>query len=196
MTYLLNIGYFMGQSRANGPGNRSVIWTQGCARNCPSCFNQKFQRNVPAYQYSIHELFNKIIQYRSDISGVTFSGGEPFDQAEGLFHLSVLLKAQGLNIMSYSGYTYKELKNGSGHFWQEFLGELDILIDGPYMEEMKDLSMWKGSTNQKVYFFDETLLVGKEETESKFEIIIEKDDRLFITGTFDEEIADAFYGCF
>jgi anaerobic ribonucleoside-triphosphate reductase activating protein len=189
----LNIAKFIGESAVNGPGKRSVIWVKGCSKACSGCYNQSFRNLKPAHLYSISSMYKTIMKYRERIQGVTFSGGEPFDQAEALYYLSRLLKKQGLNIMSYSGYTYRELKSDSNLYKQKLLKELDILIDGPYLEELKELKMWKGSSNQNIYFFNQSLFLDKRTAGSELEIIIEEDGGITLTGTFSEDDIQSLY---
>jgi len=95
--------------------------------------------------------------------------------------------------MSYSGYTYRELKSDSNLYKQKLLKELDILIDGPYLEELKELKMWKGSSNQNIYFFNQSLFLDKRTAGSELEIIIEEDGGITLTGTFSEDDIQSLY---
>ena len=82
--------------------------------------------------------------------GVTFSGGEPFAQAEGYAELAVALKEKGYEIASYSGYTFEQLLNGTPA-QKKLLSQLDILIDGPFIQAEKSLEIaFRGSKNQRI----------------------------------------------
>ena len=82
--------------------------------------------------------------------GVTFSGGEPFAQAEGFAELAMALKEKGYEVASYSGYTFEQLLNGTPA-QKKLLGMLDILIDGQFIQAEKSLEIaFRGSKNQRI----------------------------------------------
>ena len=96
------------------------------------------------------EVFEQI-EARKGLRGVTFSGGEPFEQAEALLELAKLVKGAGLTLMSYSGYTLEELEARHDKATDELLGMLDILVDGRYDESLRNLTLvYCGSENQRV----------------------------------------------
>ena len=95
----LNIGKIAPQSKVNGPGVRFAIWLQGCPLRCEGCINKEFWANEPNQLIRVPDLFKMILD-APNVEGVTYSGGEPFEQAEGLYMLSSLLKARGLSIMA------------------------------------------------------------------------------------------------
>ena len=85
------------------------------------------------------------------IKGVTFSGGEPFCKAEPLYYLAVELKRKGKHLMAYSGYTFEQLLELSDPFVKKLLGQLDLLVDGPFLMEEKNIELrFRGSANQRV----------------------------------------------
>ncbi len=93
--------------------------------------------------------------------GVTFSGGEPFSQAEAFAVLARLLKARGYEVASYSGYTFEQLLQGT-QAQQLLLQEIDILIDGPFLLAEKSLSVsFRGSKNQRIIDVPASLAAGK-----------------------------------
>lgn len=92
----------------------------------------------------------KIVKSNPLVKGVTFSGGEPFAQAEGFSVLAKLLKEEGYEVASYSGYTFEKLYEGD-ETWRNLLEHIDVLIDGPYMETQRSLSLvFRGSYNQRI----------------------------------------------
>ena len=147
----LNIGKITPQSKVNGHGLRFTIWLQGCSLQCKGCINEAFWSKKPNQLIKVSDLFSMIVN-TSGIEGVTYSGGEPFEQAEGLYMLSSLLKDKGLSIMSYSGYTYEELMNSTDGFKSRLLDNIDILVDGRYEYERRAYLLWRGSSNQRVHF--------------------------------------------
>jgi anaerobic ribonucleoside-triphosphate reductase activating protein len=87
------------------------------------------------------------------LAGVTFSGGEPFCQPEALLPLAREIKARGLHLLIFSGYTYEQLQaiSASSEATAQLLRLCDTLIDGPYIEEQRDLTLqFRGSANQRV----------------------------------------------
>jgi anaerobic ribonucleoside-triphosphate reductase activating protein len=122
------------------------------------------------------------------IEGVTYSGGEPMAQAEGLYHLSLLLKGAGLSVVSYSGYTLDELRNMQDPWIGRLLSTLDVLIDGRYDQRQKVALPWRGSGNQRVHFLTKVyqhLSKAVNEPGSQVELIIGK-NTFVSTGVFDE----------
>lgn len=147
----LNIGAFTSQSRVNGPGLRFVIWVHGCSICCKGCINPQFADKEGGRTIAVNNLYKKIIQ-ASDIEGVTFTGGEPFEQPKALSMLASKLKSKGISVMCYSGYTLNELKRTNNQYINALLDNIDILIDGRYVAKKEACLKWRGSLNQNVYF--------------------------------------------
>lgn len=138
---------------------------------------------------SVEELISEIKSH-NEIEGVTFTGGEPLAQAEDLLHLSKLIKSMGLSIVCYTGYLLEDILADKIPNAKNILRFIDILIDGPYVEEEKAPLIWRGSRNQKVHFLTDRYFHLKPLTEERTmeaEIQIGKDG-LFITGIFDRKI--------
>jgi len=153
MENVINISGLVEESIVDGPGVRFVIFVQGCIHNCPGCHNPETHPFGVGKDMSVDELYKMIIQ-NPLLSGVTFSGGEPFCQAKPLSILGGKLKAAGLNIMTYSGFTaaalLKKAENDEGV--KALLTVTDLLVDGPYIEKERDLMLkFRGSRNQKIY---------------------------------------------
>ena len=92
----------------------------------------------------------RIIQSNPLAKGVTFSGGEPFAQPEGFTRLAKLLKERNYEVASYSGYTFEELYTGT-EAQQKLLQNIDVLIDGRYVEAKRNLNLvYRGSSNQRI----------------------------------------------
>ena len=164
-------------SIVDGPGLRAVLWTQGCAHHCRGCQNpQTWDFNggglvpIDAVLEAIDEL-----EYQT---GLTFSGGDPMYQVEACNEIAEYARKKGLNIWVYTGFTYEEImilakKNPT---YLEFLDKIDVLVDGPFRLEERDLSLlFRGSRNQRLIDVKKTLKSGKvtllneyEYNESKF----------------------------
>ena len=136
-------------SIVDGEGIRSVIFTQGCPHNCPGCHNQKSIPFDGGDLISVEDVIEAVLE--SNLKKVTFSGGEPFVQAEQLYHIAKKLKEEGYNLWSYTGFKYEVLLRHSDPYVMKFLSLLDILIDGRFYMKLKDLSiLYRGSSNQRI----------------------------------------------
>ena len=141
-------------SRLNGPGMRYIIYTQGCAHPCTNeCLNPENITQDKRVLYSDDEIVNYIQRRRKKetFEGVTFLGGEPFDQANNMGELARKCQKNGLTVMTYSGMTYEYLKNANRPDYEQLLAFTDILIDGPFIPEQYDKRLlWRGSKNQRI----------------------------------------------
>lgn len=146
----LRIAGTVNDSIVDGDGIRFTIFTQGCPHNCNGCHNPQTHDFNGGKIVSIDELLQKIKQ-NPLLDGVTFSGGEPFCQAHELAILGEKIKSLGLNITTYTGYTFEELyANREKNHWEELLSVTDILIDGRFVLELKDWNIkFRGSSNQR-----------------------------------------------
>ena len=146
---MLNLAGIVGDSIVDGPGIRTTIFSQGCPHHCPGCHNPEtwaFGCGTDMDEETILEIVHSNPLCR----GVTFSGGEPFAQAEGFARLAKLLKAAKYEVASYSGYTFEELVAGT-EAQRELLRSIDVLIDGPFRMEDKTLEVpFRGSRNQRI----------------------------------------------
>jgi len=139
------------ESIVDGPGIRYVIFAQGCPHHCKGCHNEATLDFAGGQEYGIEKIVFDIERTQL-LSGVTFSGGEPFSQPDAFCELATRLKEKNVHILIYSGYTYEELiklseKNVA---IKNLLGLTDILIDGRFDLEKRDLMLqFKGSSNQR-----------------------------------------------
>ncbi len=107
------------------------------------------------------EALVEIVTTNPLCKGVTFSGGEPFAQADGFYALAVALKEKGYEIASYSGYTFEQLLNGT-KAQKKLLEQLDVLIDGPFIQREKSLEIaFRGSKNQRLLDVPKSLAAGQ-----------------------------------
>lgn len=155
---ILNIAEVWRNTQTLGPGLRAVVWVQGCNRHCPGCVSPEWMPQEPAHLTSVNDLSKFLIDI-PDISGLTFSGGEPMLQAGALAKLIQQVREQrDLNTLCFSGFTYEELVNmprlSPVH---KLLSELDVLIDGPYIAELDDNKGLRGSSNQNIIHLTDRL---------------------------------------
>lgn len=180
----LNIMGYVDESEVNGPGCRAVVWVQGCVRECPGCFNPASWPFEINQLISIEALTQKILGNPRN-EGVTFSGGEPFWQAPALAQLARNVKAAGLNVLSFTGFTLEQLQSPKAPVGaQELLEQLDILIDGPYVESLAihDPKSLVSSKNQRVHVFNPAFKDRLTWASDQIEIHVLKDGNRIITG--------------
>lgn len=180
----LNIMGYVDESEVNGPGVRAVVWVQGCDRHCSNCFNPSSWSFEINQLISVEDLADQILSKPKN-QGVTFSGGEPFWQAAALSQLAKRLKAQGLNVMSFSGFTLQELQSSQAPpHASDLLQELDILVDGPYVpsQAINQPDSLVSSRNQQVRVFNPELEDKLDWASDQIEIHILKDGRRIVTG--------------
>ncbi len=150
-------------SIVDGEGIRAVIWTQGCPHHCPGCHNPTTHDYNGGYLVDVDEL-KKEINTLDDEVGVTFSGGDPFEQPEACCELAKYIHSVKLNVWCYTGYTFEELlkKSDTDSNVMNFLREIDILVDGRFVEKLKSFEIkFRGSKNQRVIDVKKSLSSGK-----------------------------------
>lgn len=180
----INLAGFVPRSYVNGPGARAVLWVQGCPIRCPGCFNPHTHSFEPRQWVTVEALAERILKLKG-IEGVTYSGGEPFAQAEALAELSERLRERGLSILSYSGYPLEEIRQSGDPAKLKLLSLLDILIDGPFVLAKKKPLLWRGSANQRVHFLTERYRPWEpviQEEAQRIEVSLSSDGRLTMTG--------------
>ena len=157
---MLNLAGIVGDSIVDGPGIRTTIFSQGCPHHCPGCHNQEtwgFGSGTDMDEETIME----IVRSNPLCRGVTFSGGEPFAQADGFAKLARLLRTAGKEVASYSGYTFEALLEGTDD-QRALLENIDVLIDGPFLQAGKTLEIpFRGSRNQRILDVPKSLAAGR-----------------------------------
>jgi anaerobic ribonucleoside-triphosphate reductase activating protein len=148
---VLNLAAWQDRSVVNGPGERFVLWVQGCRRHCSGCINPEFIPEVQRHLVPVERMAERILAV-TGIEGVTYSGGEPFLQAAALAVLSARLQAHGLGVLCYSGFTLEELRQHPDPGVAALLGRLDLLIHGPFVQSRAAPLRWRGSDNQQLHF--------------------------------------------
>lgn len=158
----LRIAGTVNDSIVDGEGIRFTIFTQGCPHHCEGCHNPQTHDFNGGTVVNTDELLEKIKE-NPLLDGVTFSGGEPFCQAHELAVLGKKIKSLGLDITTYTGYTFEELyTNRDKNHWDELLTVTDILIDGRFVPELKNWTIkFRGSSNQRYIDCQESLKEGR-----------------------------------
>ena len=156
---------------ANGPGVRVSLFVSGCTHRCPGCFNEvawDFAYGEPFTEQTIESIMNMMAP--DYIKGLTLLGGEPFEpqNQSAIVELLRRIKAKypDKSIWAYSGYLFdKDILAGRLGPWEitkEFLSYLDVLVDGPFVQAKKDLTLrFRGSSNQRLIDVPATLQKGE-----------------------------------
>jgi len=155
---------------ANGPGVRVSLFVSGCTHHCKGCFNEvawDFQYGEPFTQKTIDSILEMLKP--AHIRGLTLLGGEPFEPQNQLPIVELLRQAKQLypskSIWAFSGYLFdKDILSGRLGPWditKEYLSYLDVLVDGPYVEQKKNLTLrFRGSENQRLIDVPASLKTG------------------------------------
>lgn len=167
----MNYGEIKDCDIANGEGVRVSLFVSGCTHHCPNCFNQQ------TWDFAFGDPFtaaveDRILQMlsRSYINGLSLLGGEPFEPQNQKVLLPFLRRVKAMypqkNIWCYSGYTFEELLGPSRAHTDDtlpMLGLIDVLVDGRFVEALKDISLkFRGSSNQNVIDVKKTLATGEK----------------------------------
>ena len=151
------------ESLVNGPGMRRVFFSQGCKHNCKGCFNPDTHDFNGGEDRNMDDLIKDVIE-NPILRGVTFSGGDPWEQADKFAYMAKAFKEHRLSVWSYTGYKFEyilEHKN-ERKGWSELLNNIDVLVDGKFEEDIiEDGLKFRGSSNQRIIDIKESLKQGK-----------------------------------
>ncbi len=183
----LNVSATLHSSHANGPGARAVIWVQGCSLGCPGCYNPDTHKHSPLHIVPAQDLADWVSSLEG-IEGITFSGGEPFEQARGVSETIRLARANrpDLSVFIFTGYDMAELRSSRDERVASLLGMADMLSAGRYDAASRDPSLlWRGSSNQELVYLTERYSQDMESTwseESPIEEVHVLSNTVFRTG--------------
>lgn len=161
----LNLSEIRDCTEAEGPGKRFAIWCQGCDRHCKGCCNEDKQPFIAKHVVDTDDLKALILQSKekNGIEGVSFIGGEPMLQPEGFADIAKWCHENGLSVLTFTGYLYRELLDMHNPHVDALLSNMDLLVDGPFVEALLDKERdWIGSTNQKLHFLTDRYAPGIE----------------------------------
>lgn len=153
---------------ANGPGVRVSLFVSGCTHRCPGCFNEvawDFDYGEPFTQDTIDSILEMLRP--SYIKGLTLLGGEPFEPQNQGAVVELLRQIRKempqKSIWAFSGYLFdKDILSGRLGDTSEYLSYLDVLVDGPFIESKKNLSLrFRGSENQRLIDVPASLKAGE-----------------------------------
>ncbi|MCK6571375.1 radical SAM protein [Myxococcota bacterium] len=179
------VSAFAVDSRVNGPGRRVVVWVQGCTLACPGCFNPDTHAPGTAF-VPVAALVRRILEARGPTTeGVTFSGGEPFQQATALAAVCAFVRRDwpAVSLFAFTGFTYEALRGPQAPPGAAgFLSHLDLLVDGRYEARAPDTRPWRGSTNQRLWVLGRRPAALTAERGRTAEIHVEPDGRVLLSG--------------
>lgn len=150
-------------SIVDGPGFRFVLFTQGCPHHCEGCQNPQTHDPAGGTEVTTEEIIGQILS-NPLTDGVTFSGGEPFEQAADCALIARQAREQGLNVWTYTGYTFEQLaeKMKTDRGTEELLALTDVLVDGRFVLAQKSFDVpWRGSRNQRLIDVPQSLAAGR-----------------------------------
>lgn len=150
-------------SIVDGEGIRSVIWTQGCLHRCPGCHNPETHSFQEGILVDVEDIKDSISRLEGQ-DGITFSGGDPMEQALACLEVAKYCHEKGLNVWCYTGYTFEALLEKSELFPEigSFLKEIDVLVDGRFELSEKSYDVvFRGSKNQRLIDVNKSLEQGR-----------------------------------
>lgn len=149
---LIRLAGIAENSLVNGKGLRKVFFSQGCSHHCEGCFNQHTWEFAGGRMFDMDELVQKV-KDEPFLDGVTFSGGDPFQQADKFAYLAKKLHEANINIWAYTGYTFEELMKlaQTNPHIKQMINNVDVVVDGRFMKDkMSENLKYCGSSNQRV----------------------------------------------
>lgn len=163
MSMIVRIAGVVKESIVDGPGIRYVVFSQGCRHNCRGCHNPHTHSFEGG---SIIEVDNIISEMKRNplLDGITLSGGEPFEQAESFAQLAKKARANGYNVMTYTGYSYEDILKYKHERagWDELFENSDVIVDGRYEENKRNLMLsYRGSENQRIIDVGQSIALNK-----------------------------------
>ncbi|KNY29976.1 anaerobic ribonucleoside-triphosphate reductase activating protein [Pseudobacteroides cellulosolvens] len=163
MSKFIRIAGVVKESIVDGPGLRYVVFAQGCKHNCKGCHNPHTHSFEGG---SIVEVDSIISEMKANplLDGITLSGGEPFEQAECFGQLAKKAKANGYDVMTYTGYSYEDILKCKNERvgWDELFENSDVIVDGKYEENKRNLMLsYRGSENQRIIDVGQSIALNK-----------------------------------
>ena len=147
----LRIHNLLKRTKVLGPGERYAVWLQGCDKCCPYCMTPSSRDKNGGFLMKISDLVQLILAEQG-LEGITVSGGEPFLQSKALYlFLKEIREKSSLGIIIYTGFYMKELREKHVAEIDEIINLYsDIIIEGPYIDELNDGKSLRGSSNQTI----------------------------------------------
>lgn len=164
----MNISGFVEETIVDGLGLRSTLYVSGCTHNCPGCHNPETHdfKYGKDYYDEIDNIMKKIEKTYDILDGITISGGDPLHMNNLVCVYDFIYRLRKnypkLNIWVYTGYTLEELFQRANDLTTSILHNIDVLVDGRYVEELRDLDIsFRGSSNQRIIDLNKTFKESK-----------------------------------
>ncbi|WP_328459397.1 radical SAM protein [Actinoplanes sp. NBC_00393] len=193
---LVRVARFLDRTTAEGPGERTAIWVQGCTIRCAGCFNPHLFGVRGGVPTAPAELVDRVLA--TGTPGLTLLGGEPFEQAAGLAAVAAGVRQAGRSVMTFTGYEYDHLRElaAQGHDdVAALLDATDLLVAGPFRQDLLDHERpWVGSTNQQFIRLTnriEDVPIDVAVTPDRIEVTITASGAVSVNGWADTETLDA-----
>lgn len=156
----IEYGYYWAEARSLGPGVRFVLWVKGCDKHCRRCTSPDLRTRAGAKVAPVADLAQAVISAAPE--GLTISGGEPMLQAAALAELCKMVRdaLPSINIIVFTGRLLSELTSAEQ---KDFLSQIDLLVDGEYVDELNDGKGLRGSSNQQLHFLTPALRPYEQE---------------------------------
>lgn len=177
----LRVSNILKKTRVEGPELRYCIWVQGCSRHCKGCQAVHTWSHAGGRLFEVSDILSDI-KKQEGIEGVTFLGGEPFEQAEALGIIAEEVQKLGLGVLCFTGDLLENLREEEKN--KKLLANIDLLIDGEFRINELDYSRpWCGSKNQRYHFltnrYSEEIF---EKYKNKVEVNVSKNGTIFVNG--------------
>jgi anaerobic ribonucleoside-triphosphate reductase activating protein len=181
MSETLRIHHLIEKTRANGPGLRAALWTQGCSLGCKGCFNPATHPFHGGELVGVDELARRITAI-GGIAGLSILGGEPLQQPQAVFSLLRMVKAtSGLSVILFTGFTLEEIAARMPGA-EELSNLVDVLIAGRYEEDLRLARGLRGSRNKTVTIFSDRYSEDDLEAVPACEITVDAKGEITING--------------
>ena len=159
----MRIASIIPNSIVDGPGIRLVVFAQGCSHHCPGCHNPDTHDPEGGYEEQIDNIVDML---NSDplLSGITLSGGDPFEQTVECAKLAMKVRGIGKSVWTYTGYTYEQIMEHAktDYTWQLLFEFSNVIVDGPFIQDLRSLELqFRGSSNQRIIDVKKTVEKGE-----------------------------------
>lgn len=176
----LGIHSFLPASKVNGPGDRCVVWVQGCSLACAGCFNPETHSFTAGQETSVDELFRRV-KAIENIEGITVSGGEPLQQSEAVVRLlERIRKETALTSLVFTGFRFDEASKLP--IFERLRSCVDVLICGRFQEDKRLAEGLIGSSNKTVHFFSDRYSMEDLDDVPDCEVFISADGEVVFSG--------------
>jgi anaerobic ribonucleoside-triphosphate reductase activating protein len=171
---------------ALGPGRRIGLWVQGCSIRCAGCMSRDTWAFSEESQQPVEDLLGRLTPWLAEADGVTISGGEPFDQADGLISFLIGLRERFRgDVLVYSGYAFETVRARHG----DYFTLIDALISEPFDETQPAAAPLRGSANQRLHILTPlgasrfaTVALGSPALVTPLDVVAETDGSVWIAG--------------